>query len=87
MASRTQIRLDPELLARAREKAADLGVSLAEYMRRLVQRDLEQPRARSDLSGIFDLGDSGGSDVARSKDAYIAEAAIGEHATETAPRR
>lgn len=87
MASRTQIRLDPELLAQAREKAADLGISLAEYMRRLVQRDLDRPLKASDPSALFDLGDSGGSDVAREKDAYIAESAVAEHAAETAPDR
>jgi len=87
MASRTQIRLDPELLARVREKAADVGISLAEYMRRLVQRDLDRPLKASDPSALLDLGDFGGSDVARDKDAYIAEAAVAEQAAETAPDR
>jgi predicted nucleic acid-binding protein len=44
MMSRTQIALDPELLSRARERAGQLGVSLAEYIRRLLVRDLGEHR-------------------------------------------
>jgi hypothetical protein len=40
MMSRTQITLDDEMQRRARRRASDLGVSLAEYFRRLVARDL-----------------------------------------------
>jgi len=40
MTSRNQITLDPELQRRARKRASDLGISLAEYFRRLVARDL-----------------------------------------------
>lgn len=71
---RTQITLYPEEHRGARRRAAELGISLAEYLRRLVQRDLETPEASGDISAIFDLGDSGGSDVAARKDAYIGEA-------------
>jgi hypothetical protein len=74
MMSRTQISLDPELHRRARERAADLGISLAEYVRRLLARDLTVSRAAADPSIVFDLGDSGGSDVARHKDRYSGEA-------------
>ena len=74
MMSRTQITLEPEIQRRARQRASDMGVSLAEYLRRLVARDLggAQPRAKPSL--VFDLGASGGSDVAAKKDAMIAEA-------------
>lgn len=74
MMERTQISLDPELHRRARERAAALGVSLAEYVRRLLARDLDSPGAGADPSVVFDLGDSGGSDVARFEDAYVGEA-------------
>ena len=74
MMSRTQITLDPELQRRARQRAADLGVSLAEYIRRLVARDLGGSRTDANPALIFDLGTSRGSDVARDKDAMIAEA-------------
>ena len=51
-----------------------MGVSLAEYLRRLVARDLggAQPRAKPSL--VFDLGASGSSDVAAKKDAMLAAA-------------
>lgn len=74
MMSRTQITLDPEIQRCARQRASDLGISLAEYMRRLVTRDLGRPRAKADPILVFDLGSSGGSDIARDKDAMIAAA-------------
>lgn len=74
MMSRTQIMLDNEMQRRARRRASDLGVSLAEYFRRLVARDLARPAAATDIHRIFDLGDSGGSDIARDKDDMIGEA-------------
>jgi hypothetical protein len=74
MMSRTQITLENEMQRRARRRASDLGVSLAEYFRRLVERDLARPEAGTDVQRIFDLGNSGGSDITRDKDAMIAEA-------------
>ncbi|MGA9641956.1 MAG: hypothetical protein WBQ72_11200 [Terriglobales bacterium] len=72
--SRTQITLEGQAHRRARQRASELGVSLAEYMRRLVARDLAEPQAKGDVACIFDLGISGGSDVAKNKDAMIADA-------------
>ena len=74
MMSRTQITLEPEMQRRARQRASDLGVSLAEYVRRLVARDLGSARTAANPAAVFDLGSSGGSDVARDKNAMIAEA-------------
>jgi hypothetical protein len=74
MMSRTQITLDHEMQRRVRRRASDLGVSLAEYFRRLVARDLARPEAASDVHLIFDLGGSGGSDIAGDKDEMIGEA-------------
>jgi len=74
MMQRTQITLDPTEHRRARRRAAELGISLAEYVRRLVRRDLEGPTIHGDPKGLFALGDSGGSDVSTAKDAYVAEA-------------
>ena len=74
MMAKTQITLESEMQRRARQRANDLGVSLAEYFRRLVERDLARPRAGADVDRIFDLGHSGGSDIAGDKDAMIAEA-------------
>ena len=83
MMSRTQITLSPENHRQARRRAAELGISLAEYIRRLVDRDLQEASsARTDISVIFGLGDSGGSDVATHKHEYVGEAVDALH-----PRR
>lgn len=73
MMARTQITLEAEMQRRARQRAGELGVSLAEYLRRLVARDLTRPKATVDVDGIFDLGNSGGSNIAKDKDSMIAE--------------
>ena len=59
---------------RARRRASDLGVSLAEYVRRLLARDLGDQTRKVDVSILFDLGNSGGSNIARDKDEMIADA-------------
>lgn len=82
MIQRTQVTLDAEQHRRARQRASELGVSLAEYLRRLVQNDLGGEPASGDVSAILALGDSGGSDVARHKDEYIGDALDALH-----PRR
>lgn len=74
MMARTQITLEPEIHKRARQRASDLGVSLAEYFRQLVRRDLGSPRRKPDVSCIFNLGSGGGSNIATQKDQMIAEA-------------
>jgi hypothetical protein len=74
MMSRTQVMLESQTHRRARQRASELGVSLAEYVRRLVARDLADPQAEVDVTCVFDLGRSGGSDVAKNKESMIAEA-------------
>lgn len=71
---RTQISLEPELRNSARRKAAALGISLAEYIRRLLAIDLAPPERVSDPSIVFDLGNSGGSDIATEKDRALGAA-------------
>jgi hypothetical protein len=56
-----------------------LGISFAEYVRRLVARDLARPPAVRNPHALFDLGDSGGSDVARYKHRYVGEAVDSTH--------
>ena len=77
---RTQIDLGPEQHALAKRKAVDLGISMAEYIRRLVEQDLAQPRPNSDISAIFGIGDSGGSDIAVDRKAATAEAIAARNA-------
>src|SRR5215813_4087264 len=75
MNARTQITLDPELQRRAHAKAAELGISFAEYVRRLLASDLGEPKPRVDISAIFDLGASDEpTNIARDKDKLIGEA-------------
>lgn len=87
MMTRTQIALESESHRRARERASDLGISLAEYVRRLVERDLGEPRQAADPSALFDLGSSGGSDIARYKDEYVGEAIEADILGERSRRR
>ena len=74
MMTRTQLSLDREMLRRARQRAGQLGISLAEYVRRLVAEDLGERATAADPSVVFNLGSSGGSDIAAEKDAMIADA-------------
>jgi hypothetical protein len=75
MMARTQISLDPALQRQARQRASELGISLAEYVRGLVSRDLQGRKRKADVSTVFGLGSSGGADVARDKDRMVGEAA------------
>ena len=60
--------------AEAKRKAAHEGISLSEYFRRLVAKDLDQADAAADPSSVFGLFDSGGSRIADGKQAMISEA-------------
>jgi len=68
------VTLDSEMQRGARRRASELGISLAEYFRRLVSRDLARPDTRPNIDRIFDLGNSGGSDIGRNKDQMISTA-------------
>lgn len=74
MPSRTQITLNPALDRRAKQRARELGISFAEYVRRVIAADLAEPDAASPIVQLAGIGDSGGSDVAAEKDRYLAEA-------------
>lgn len=77
MTQRTQITLDAEQHRKVRKRAAELGVSMAEYLRTIIDRDLGEQPAVADVSAILALGDSGGSDIARHKDEYVGAAIEG----------
>jgi hypothetical protein len=75
MNARTQITMDPELQRRAHAKAKELGISFAEYMRRLVANDLGEQKPKADISILFDLGASDeATDIAHDKEKMIGEA-------------
>ncbi len=77
MMTRTQLSFEREMLREARDRAGELGISLAEYVRRLVAADLEGDQPSVDPSSVFDLGSSGGSDIARDKDSMLRRAFAG----------
>ena len=74
MSQRTQIYLEPEQHRRVKTRAAEMGVSMAEYLRTMIERDLGGSAGGGDVSAIIGLGDSGGSDVAQHKDQYVGAA-------------
>jgi hypothetical protein len=88
MNARTQVTIDPELQRRAHARAAELGISFAEYIRRLLARDLGEPRPKVDISVMFNLVDEGpATNIARDKDKMIGEAVWQEHLRKTSRKR
>ena len=87
MNTRTQITLAPAVQRRARAKAARLGLSFAEYVRRVVVKDLgDPPQSKFDITEIFDLIDEGPpTNIARDKDKMIGEAVWQEHLRSLGP--
>jgi hypothetical protein len=90
MTARIQITMDPELQRRAQARAAELGISFAEYVRRLLASDLGEPKPSADISILFDLIDEGPpTDIARDKDKMIGDAVWADYLRKTGrrPRR
>jgi hypothetical protein len=84
MNARIQITMDPELLRRARAKSTELGISFAEYVRRLVADDLGELKSKRDVSIVFDLAASDEpTDIARDKDKMLGEAVWAEYLRKT----
>lgn len=84
MNARTQITLDPELQRRAHAKAAELGISFAEYVRRVLANDLGTLQPKADISAVFDLIDDGPpTDIARDKNKMLDEAVWEDHLRST----
>jgi hypothetical protein len=83
MNARTQISLDPAMQRRAQARAHELGISFAEYIRRLVADDLGKPKRKTSISLLFNLVDEGPqTDIARDKDKMIGLAMLDEHQEE-----
>jgi hypothetical protein len=80
MKARTQITIDLEMRRRAQAKAAALGISFAEYIRRLLAQDLGEAKRKVDVSLVFDLVDEGPrTNIARYKDKMLGDAVWKEH--------
>ncbi len=71
--------LDEAAHRRAKQRASELGMSLAEYVRHAVDHELGEAQPSPDVSGLFNLFSSGGSNVAKYKDEYIGEAIEADH--------
>jgi hypothetical protein len=69
-----QITLEPHLQQLARNRARRKGISLSEYVRRLIREDVGEVAAQADVATIFGIGDSGGTHVGRDKHKLIGEA-------------
>lgn len=82
MVVRTQVTLDADMHRRAKQRAAERGISFAEYIRQTVDRDLGEQR-KGDISEIFDLFDSGVSDISSNVDKYLGESLWKEYLRET----
>jgi hypothetical protein len=90
MNARTQITMDPEMQRQAQAKAAELGISFAEYVRRLVAEDIGESKPKADISIMFDLIDEGPpTNIARDKNKMIGEAVWQNYLRKTGrkPRR
>lgn len=79
MMVRMQISLAEEDHRQIKARAAERGISVAEYIRRLVAGDMAPERPRGGIERIFNLGSSGHSDISAHKDEYIGEAVAWEH--------
>jgi hypothetical protein len=79
MKVRVQFAIDSDVKRRATERAAQSGLSFAQYVVKLIERDLERPKSKTGIEAIFDLGSSDGSDIARNKKQMIGEAVAARH--------
>ena len=64
-----------------RPRPPSSGIStFAEYVRRLLAQDLDQPKPKADISVVFDLGASDEpTDIARDKDKMVGDAVWEEY--------
>lgn len=78
--------LESEAHMRAKRRAAELGLPLAAYIRRLVDADTQRSPQSVDRSAIIGMFASGGANVARDKKDMVA-AAFAPTDVDAAPRR
>jgi hypothetical protein len=88
MSVRIQTRINPEMRWRAQARAAELGISFADYIRRLLAQDLGETKRKVDIFAIFDLIDEGPqTNIAADKDKMIGEAVWQQHLHKTRRRQ
>jgi len=76
---RTQVYLTPEQHTSLKEEAQKQGVSLAGFLRRVVDEYLHQAKPKEEFMKIVALGRSGRRDVSEKHDKYLAEALQSKH--------
>jgi hypothetical protein len=85
MKAKTMVYLEREQLKALKVRARAERISLAELVRRLVAKHLDEPQVAPGVSSetyatIVALGASGHKDVAARHDAYLADAITRDHA-------
>jgi hypothetical protein len=65
----------------AKQRAGELGVSLAEYIRQALDRELGEPAPPGDISAIFGIFNTGEADVSQGIYRYVDQAVSGYHAS------
>ena len=79
MMVRTQISLDNQDHARAKKRAAELGISLSELVRRALRSELGERAGRGDLSDLFGILDSGHTDTSSRVDELVSQETWDDH--------
>lgn len=74
---RTIITLPDHMHARAKQRAAELGISFAELARRLFERELEQAPVQGDVDSIRGIVKGAPFDMARDGQRIVSEATVG----------
>ena len=90
MTEHVTISLDSQELAAARDRATALGLSLEQYLARLVRTDAGSARSGSQpisaLFGLIPASAGPATDIARDKDKLVGEAVQMEHAGDMGER-
>ena len=72
---RTIITMPDHLHAQAKQRAAELGISLAELARRLFEKELSMPAPQGDIDSICGMVTGTPFDMARDGERIVGEAA------------
>lgn len=72
---RTVITIPDQIHAKAKQRAAELGISFAEFARRLFEKELEAPTPQGDIEAICGMVSGSPFDMARDGNEIAAEAA------------
>ena len=71
---RTVITVPDHVHARAKQRAAELGISFAEFVRRLLDKELDAPAPQASIDSICGMVAGAPFDMARDGKRIIAEA-------------